>query len=306
VARVSPSTLVEVGIFGWHALGPQQSHTYPCVRRRVPRTVEIYRAHGFSYDPPTPIRGDQKGSTSVLDLPLLPGWTTDRSPQTRRDAEDNPGTSFIFDKRTNNIDIVVAIHYAYSMILNSGAIRHCRKSMDFPGHAHELTFSCYHGYKLLDQDRSRQWLANAIARARRIHDFHLWSYVIMPEHVHLVLLPQQVEYRVEDILHSIKESVGRRAINFLKRTDPNWLERLTIPQSNGDIKRHFWQPGGGYDRNIVTMKALAAAVNYIHANPVRRNLAATPTDWEWSSARWYEGRKDVKLEMDATLPMLNF
>ena len=191
------------------------------------------------------------------------------------------------------------------MILENGTIRHRRKSMDLPGHAHELTFSCYRGYKLLSKDRSRKWLVKAMSRARRIHDFHLWSYVIMPEHVHLILLPQKDKYRIDEILHSIKESVGRRAINFLKRTNPTWLERLTVRRPNGDVHRHFWQPGGGYDRNIVTMKALAAAVNYIHANPVRRNLVSTPNEWEWSSARWYEGRKDVHLEIDGTLPMLN-
>ena len=59
--------------------------------------------------------------------------------------------------------------------------------------------------------------------------------------------------------------------------------------------------GGGYDRNIVTMKAWVASTNYVHANPVRRGLVVAPTDWEWSSARWYEGERDVKLRMDATM-----
>ncbi|MCC6359749.1 MAG: hypothetical protein IT450_13470 [Phycisphaerales bacterium] len=43
---------------------------------------------------------------------------------------------------------------------------------------------------------------------------------------------------------------------------------------------------------------MAAILEYIHANPVRRELCATPTDWEWSSARFWEGRRDVPLAMD--------
>ena len=64
------------------------------------------------------------------------------------------------------------------------------------------------------------------------------------------------------------------------------------------IRHRFWQPGGGYDRNITSTLALRAAIEYIHANPVRRGLVARAEDWEWSSARWYAGLRPVKLEMD--------
>ncbi len=61
----------------------------------------------------------------------------------------------------------------------------------------------------------------------------------------------------------------------------------------------FWQPGGGYDRNITSTKVLRAVIDYIHANPVRRGLVSAAEEWEWSSARWYAGRRPVKLEMDS-------
>ncbi len=190
------------------------------------------------------------------------------------------------------------------MILRDGTIRHRRKSIDLPNHAHELTFTCYKRYKLLSRDRTRQWLVDAFDKARHKSDLHLWAYVIMPEHVHVIVVPQRSEYQTGEILKALKGGVGRRAINFLSRVNPQWLERLAVRRSSDRIERHFWQPGGGYDRNLVTMKALSQAVQYIHANPVRRDLVESPTDWEWSSARWYEGDEKVKLRMDATLPML--
>lgn len=190
------------------------------------------------------------------------------------------------------------------MYLPDGTIRHRRRSIELPNHAHELAFSCYEKYKLLSKDRTRHWLVKALDRARRKHDVQLWAYVIMPEHVHAIVLPQQSEYKVSEILKTIKQGVGQRAIHYLERHNPAWLERLTVRLPSGKIERHFWQPGGGYDRNIVTMEALMGAVQYIHANPVRRGLVSKPTDWEWSSARWYEGERDVKLEMDATMPLL--
>ena len=61
------------------------------------------------------------------------------------------------------------------------------KRFDIPGHAHELTFTCFHGLPLLSRDRARQWLVDAIGRARDRHEFDIWAYVIMPEHVHLLV-----------------------------------------------------------------------------------------------------------------------
>jgi putative transposase len=208
-------------------------------------------------------------------------------------------------KGKNGIDIVSVHHYYIHMYLPDGTIRHRRKSIDLSNHAHELTFSCYNGYKLLSKDKTRQWLVDSLDRARRKHHLQLWAYVLMPEHCHVVVLPERSEYQTSWILETIKKGVARRALNFLKRKGPSsWLERLTARHPSGEIERHFWQPGGGYDRNIVTMAALVGAVHYIHANPVRRGLVAQPTDWEWSSARWYEGETDVRLKMDATMPQL--
>ena len=187
------------------------------------------------------------------------------------------------------------------MFLPDGTIRHRRRSIDLPNHAHELTFLCYQKYNLLSKQRTRQWFVEALDRARRKHDVQLWSYVIMPEHVHVIILPQRSDYRISEVLKTIKQGVGQRAIHYLERYNPQWLERLTVRHPNGKVERHFWQPGGGYDRNLVTMKALVAAVQYIHANPVRRGLVVQPTDWEWSSARSYEGEREVKLEIDGSI-----
>ncbi len=94
-------------------------------------------------------------------------------------------------------------------------------------------------------------------------------------------------------------------MSYLSKHNRTWLERLTARQPGGKVERHFWQPGGGYDRNIVSNDALYHAIKYIHANPVRRNLVARPTDWAWSSARSYEGFEGVVLEVDETLPVLD-
>ena len=59
--------------------------------------------------------------------------------------------------------------------------------------------------------------------------------------------------------------------------------------------------GAAFEVELLNARKIWDKIDYIHANPVRRGLVAQPTDWEWSSARWYEGERDVELEMDASI-----
>ncbi len=56
--------------------------------------------------------------------------------------------------------------------------------------------------------------------------------------------------------------------------------------------------GGGYDRVIRSESDLREKIEYIHVNPVRRSLVAADTDWKWSSAQWYSGKRDEPVEVD--------
>jgi putative transposase len=79
---------------------------------------------------------------------------------------------------------------------------------------------------------------------------------------------------------------------------------LRDEQPNGELHYRFWQRGGGYDRNITDPATLRTMIEYIHNNPVRRGLVRYPADWPWSSARFYEGYRDVPVRMDP-LPALD-
>jgi putative transposase len=180
-----------------------------------------------------------------------------------------------------------------------------------------------------------------LEEARRKYRFELWAYVIMPEHVHLLIYPRlseadsttangrkhattmlptpfknsgratpsargnaraksecrHPESPMGDILKAIKEPVARQAVKYLESNAPSWLARITV-QEGSRVRRRFWQPGGGYDRNLVEPPTAYHMIDYFHANPVRRGLVERPEDWEWSSARWYAGIRPVVIEID--------
>jgi putative transposase len=169
-----------------------------------------------------------------------------------------------------------------------------------PGQPRELTFSCYRHYAFLGRDRTREWLCQTLDEARGKLAIQLWAYVVMPEHVHVLVYPGDALEQMSAFLQAVKEPVAREAIQYLKDHASEWLARVTVPEGRR-VRHRFWQPGGGYDRNVTSSEALRAMIDYIHANPVRHGLVARAEEWEWSSARWYAGLRPVKLEMDGSV-----
>ncbi|MGE3818790.1 MAG: transposase [Isosphaeraceae bacterium] len=176
-----------------------------------------------------------------------------------------------------------------------------RRSFDEPGHAHELTSTCYRRYRFLAAERTCRWLAESIEQARRRHGFDLWAFVFMPEHAHMIVRPRVGGAGVAGILQGIKQPVGRRAFPYLEAHAPHWLPRLTR-RRGGRTERLFWQSGGGYDRNITEPRTLKAMIDDPHANPVRRGLVERDVDWPWSSAGWYQGTPRNDLRPDPIEP----
>jgi putative transposase len=167
---------------------------------------------------------------------------------------------------------------------------------------HELTFSCYQRMQLLTDDLWRGMLGDAVTRATENHEFDLIAFVWMPEHVHLLVLPRSRESRISALLNAIKRPFSYRVKQLLIEKKSPLLDRLTIRQRPGVMTFRFWQEGGGYDRNLWTPSAIRSAVDYIHLNPVRRGFCEKPSDWRWSSARFYD---DEISESDADLPRID-
>jgi REP-associated tyrosine transposase len=178
------------------------------------------------------------------------------------------------------------------------------------GEPHFLTFSCYRCLPLLSKDRTRQWFVEALEEARAVHGFQLWAWVIMPEHVHVLLWPpfhlissdpRSTRGRISGILSSIKRPVGEKAVSYLSEHSPDFLKRLTVTNATRTYHR-FWQAGSGHDENVSEPSALHALVEYIHLNPVRRGLVTRPEDWPWSSTRDWLRLPNAILNVDRTLP----
>lgn len=143
-----------------------------------------------------------------------------------------------------------------------------RKVFNTPGHSHFLTFSTLGRKPYLADARVCRFLAGTIANQLRRRKYVLLAYVLMPDHVHLLVHPLEEIYDISDFLKSIKQGVSSRALN------------------NGWIDTPLWEAGGGYDRNITGPRSRRFVINYIHQNPVKGELVEEMMDYIWSSANW--------------------
>jgi len=148
------------------------------------------------------------------------------------------------------------------------------------GQSHFVTFCCYHRHPLFTTDESRRIFENALERVRRSFRLRVYGYVVMPEHIHLVLSEPERD-TLADALKSLKQGVARRLI--------------------GDAE-HFWQKRY-YDFNIRNHDQFVEKLHYTHCNPVNAGLCARPEDWPWSSflhhALGCEGRIEIESEWTA-------
>jgi putative transposase len=99
----------------------------------------------------------------------------------------------------------------------------------------------------------------------------VWAYCLMPDHVHLIVVPKS-----QDSLH---RAIGEAHRRYTRRV--NFRE---------GCRGHLWQ--GRFASFVMDEYYLLACARYIERNPVRTGLCARPQDYPWSSAAAHWGGKD--------------
>jgi putative transposase len=171
-----------------------------------------------------------------------------------------------------------------STMLHRKTIKHYHE----PGDVHELTFSCFHQIALLSNDAWRTKLARHLDAANAEFKFDLVAFVFMPEHVHLLVYPRMPAPDISGFLSALKNVMAKDIKAQLEAAKSPLLKRLTAQERPGKWVFRYWQEGPGYDRNMQTHEAVINAIEYIHMNPVRRKLVQRASQWNFSSARFYE------------------
>jgi REP-associated tyrosine transposase len=136
----------------------------------------------------------------------------------------------------------------------------------------------------------------ALAKIRERYGFVLVGYVVMPEHVHL-LIGEAPKCTPSLVLKVLKQRVSR---DLRKRRRGTSTRQMRLPFREGEAGLpRFWQPRF-YDFNVYSAKKIREKLEYMHANPVKRGLVENPAEWVWSSYLDYEKGQKGLVPIDFT------
>ena len=130
------------------------------------------------------------------------------------------------------------------------------------GHDHFITYSCDQRRQYFNTPASRDLFQRSLELIRKRYKFGVLGYVVMPEHVHL-LIEEPLLLPLDRAMLALKLSVSKRS-----KERPFWLTR-------------------SHDFNVFISRKYLEKLKYLHRNPVARGLVAKPEDWRWSSFRHY-------------------
>ncbi len=139
-----------------------------------------------------------------------------------------------------------------------------------------VTFNLARGVPHLGANE-RTLVLEALDAVRSPDDFLLFGYVVMPDHVHLLLLPRRVS--LVRILRDVKSKTGYALLRQRMRRGVIW-------------QRSYF--------DFICRKArdFSNKLEYIHRNPVTAGLVQRPEEWAWSSYHHYAKLGQPPVEVD--------
>ncbi len=155
---------------------------------------------------------------------------------------------------------------------------------------HFITFSCYRRAALLKDASARRMFEQTLERVRRWYGLYVTGYVVMPEHVHL-LVSEPERGTLAVAIQMLKQIVAQKL-------NPTLSPKAGDKDGAAASIRPFWQ-ARYYDFNVWTAKKRIEKLRYMHRNPVKRGLVEKPEDWLWSSFRHYLTGQEGVVEIES-------
>ena len=146
--------------------------------------------------------------------------------------------------------------------MSSGLVRYQNT-----GDLHFITFSCVRHRPILGSSEARDMFLTILEKTRARHRSEIYVYVVMPEHVHLLVSEPEMA-KLSASIQVVKQ--------LFSRTRP---------------EEYVWE-SRYYDFNVRSEGKRAEKLKYIHQNPVSRGLVASAELWDWSSFGSYMLREE--------------
>jgi REP element-mobilizing transposase RayT len=152
-----------------------------------------------------------------------------------------------------------------------------------------LTFQVVGWADVFSRKVYRDFILENLTYARNEKGLYLYGYVIMSNHIHLVI--QQKDGKLSEWVRDFKKFTSKKLVNLIlenpQESRREWLQMIfeyhaKFNKRSGDLQ--FWT----HDNHAIELyrpEMIESRMNYIHDNPVRSGIVEKPEDFLYSSAR---------------------
>lgn len=175
-----------------------------------------------------------------------------------------------------------------------------------PDHLYFVTTSAVQRAKIFQRDMTKQILVSSLDYIRSNAWIKLFAFVIMPNHVHLIVQCQS-EHPIQDIVRDFKKYTSKQIVAQYK-AEGN-AQALVFLRSS--VTRPRKQTYAVWDdeyqaKDVFSPELLKQKMDYIHCNPLQPHwkLAEKPEEYVWSSARFYLCDKPCVITVDDARTLL--
>jgi len=158
-----------------------------------------------------------------------------------------------------------------------------------PEHLYFITTSAVQRTHVFRRDVIKRIIVDSLNTGRILGQYDLFAFVIMPNHIHLLLRCSQ-PYTASDVTRELKKATSNLILRqFESEGNTKALHFFSAAVKPGQKKEHAVWEAEYQATNVYSPDFLRQKLNYIHENPLQTHwqLAERPEDYVWSSARFY-------------------
>ena len=164
-----------------------------------------------------------------------------------------------------------------------------------------LTFQVVGWADVFSRQVYRDIVLSSFTYCRKNKSMELFAYVIMTNHLHVIM--RSMDGKLSDLVRDFKKHTSKKILNEIytnaKESRKDWLEMIFRYQAKFNKRageKQLWTHEN-HAVELSTNEMIDSRLEYIHNNPVKAGLVASPEDYLYSSARNY-GEMEFLIEID--------
>jgi putative transposase len=161
--------------------------------------------------------------------------------------------------------------------------------------AYFLTMTVVNWIDVFSRKNHRDILVNSLKYCQEKKGLYVFAYVIMTNHVHLIVNTAE-STQLKDVIRDLKKFTSKEIVHQIQEEYESRRDWMLAIFAASTSKKHkelrFWQEGN-HAIELYSEKFVWDKINYIHNNPVRAGFVKKAEDWIYSSATNYYGLESL-------------